>query len=233
MLWPRLRRLEERQDVGRALDRPERARLLEEVDKSRSPNLRTLIRAALLTGARASELTSLRWCQVDFQARTVNIGRAKTRAGTGRVIPMNDELRAVMAAHADWFTSWFGTTLPEQYVFPFGSPVPNTPDRPTVEIKTAWNTVRENAGVRCRWHDLRHTACSDMNDKGVSEAVQLAIFGWNSRKMIERYSHIGTAARREAMNALSLAPEVKPAAEEVSVGTPKDSPKEAQLTRVM
>jgi hypothetical protein len=40
-----------------------------------------------------------------------------------------------------------------------------------------------------------------MNEAGASEAMQFAIFGSSSRKMIERYSHIRTEARREAMNA--------------------------------
>jgi hypothetical protein len=59
-----------------------------------------------------------------------------------------------------------------------------------------------------------------MNERGVSEAIQLAIFGWSSRKMIERYSHLGSAAKREAMSALSLkrpAPSIVPAKESAKV----------------
>jgi hypothetical protein len=43
-----------------------------------------------------------------------------------------------------------------------------------------------------------------MNEAGVSQAMQFAMFGWSSRRMIERYSHIRTEARREAVNALTL-----------------------------
>jgi len=232
-LWPHVRSLEERHDVGRALSSDEKQQLLVAADKSRSPNLKTLIRAALLTGARAGELTALRWKQIDFEVKTFTVGKAKTKAGTGRIIPMNGELFAIMSAHAAWFTNTFGETDPEHCVFPFGSPLPSDPTRPTVEIKTAWNTIRTNAGVNCRWHDLRHTACSDMNEGGVSEALQLAIFGWSSRRMVERYSHVRTEARREAMNSLSLKPPEKPEKAEDSVGSPKESPKEAVLQRVM
>jgi integrase len=124
-------------------------------------------------------------------------------------------------------------TRDDYCVFPFGSPVPNDPTRPTVEIKTAWNTIRKAAQVQCRWHDLRHTACSDMNEAGVSEAMQLAIFGWSSRKMIERYSHIRTEARREAMNTLTLKAPQKAEETPTSVQPPKDSPKEASAELVM
>lgn len=232
-LWPHVRTMEERHDVGRALSPGEKQRLLKAADDSVSPTLKTLVRAALLTGARAGELTSLRWGQVDFDQRAITIGKAKTSAGTGRVIPINGELLEVMSKHAKWFTASFGETRADYCVFPFGSPVPSDPTRPTVEIKTAWNTVRTEAKVDCRWHDLRHTACSDMNEGGVSEALQLAIFGWSSRKMVERYSHIRTEARREAMNSLTLKAPGKPEEQQNSIEVPKDSPKETIPARIM
>jgi integrase len=225
-LWPHVRMLEERRDVGRALATDERQRLLHAADASSSPTLKTLVRAALLTGARGGELTDLRWWQVDFTGKTITIGKAKTAAGTGRVIPMNGELFIVMSDHANWFTEAFGETRSEYCVFPFGSPVPSDPTRPTVEIKTAWNTIRKTARVQCRWHDLRHTACSDMNEAGISEAMQLAIFGWSSRRMIERYAHIRTDARRSAMNSLSLKAPEKAKEQQNSAECPKESPKE-------
>ena len=232
-LWPHIRMMEERHDVGRALTADEKQRLLKAADASLSPTLKTLVRAALLTGARGGELTSLRWGQVDFDQKTITIGKAKTAAGTGRVIPMNDELLVVMASHAKWFTEAFGEARADYCVFPFGSPVPSDPTRPTVEIKTAWNTIRKAAKVQCRWHDLRHTACSDMNEAGVPEAMQLAIFGWSSRKMIERYSHIRTEARRSAMNSLTLKEPAKPKEQQTSVEPPKESPKESTPALVM
>ncbi|MCX6630161.1 MAG: site-specific integrase [Candidatus Solibacter sp.] len=227
MLWPRLRSMEERHDVGRALNSDEKQRLLQAADISLSPALKTLVRAALLTGTRGGELTSLRWRQVDFDQRTITIGKAKTVAGTGRVIPMNDELVTVMAAHDRWFTEAFGETRAEY------CSVPSDPTRPTVEIKTAWNTLRTSAKVNCRWHDLRHTACSDMNEAGVPEAMQLAIFGWSSRKMIERYSHIRTEARRSAMDSLTLKAPQKPEEQPNPIQSPKDSPKVDTPTLVM
>jgi hypothetical protein len=60
---------------------------------------------------------------------------------------------------------------------------------------------------------------------GVSEAMQLAIFGWSSRKMIERYSHIRTEARRGAMNSLTLKAPQKPEEQQNPIESPKESPK--------
>jgi hypothetical protein len=125
---------------------------------------------------RSGELTGAAWGQVDFERRVLTVGRAKTSSGTGRQIPMNNDLFVLLSAHAAWFTKKFGETRPEYYLFPFGS-VPNDPTRPTTTLKTAWDSIREDAGVSCRLHDLRHTALTKMAEAGVPESTMLA-FGW-------------------------------------------------------
>ncbi len=69
VLWPKVRKLEERKDVGRALNADEEARLLEHAGDVRSPYIGTFIRVALLTGMRSGEITTLTWGQVDLGAR--------------------------------------------------------------------------------------------------------------------------------------------------------------------
>ena len=43
-----------------------------------------------------------------------------------------------------------------------------------------------------------------MAEAGVPESTMLALMGHMSRKMLERYSHIRLAAKREAVEALEL-----------------------------
>jgi integrase len=205
-LWPRVRKMEERKDVGRALSAEEERRLLEAADASPSALIGTLMRLALSTGMRAGEITALQWSQIDFAREIVTVGRSKTQAGTGREIPMTAELFRTLASHREWFVEQFGEPIPSHFVFPFGSPFPCDPTRGTREIKTAWNTVRRIAGVQCRWHDFRHTAATKMAEHGVSEATMLALMGHMSRAMLERYSHIRLTAKREAVKALDLGP---------------------------
>jgi len=113
-LWPRLRKLEERKDVGKALSTEQEKRLLERVSaNNRWKILATLVRVALLTGMRSGEITGFTWGQADFEKRVLTVGRAKTSSGTGRQIPMNQELFAVLSAHAGWFTERFGEAKPE------------------------------------------------------------------------------------------------------------------------
>jgi integrase len=207
VLWPKVRKQEERKDAGKALSGSEEKRLLEAAGKKKRWQLAAIIiRALLLTGMRSGELTGATWGQVDFEKRTLTVGRAKTSAGTGRQIPMNDDMFALLSMHAKWFTQKFGAARPEHYLFPFGKPSPTDPTRPTTTLKTVWGSIRREAKVSCRLHDLRHTALTKMAEAGTPEGTMLALAGHMSRAMLERYSHIRMAAKREAVEALRLTP---------------------------
>lgn len=206
-LWPKVNKLAERTDVGRALTPDEERRLLDASNTAvlfnRAPLIGTLLRMALLTGMRVGELTEFQWGNVDLVKGLLTVGDSKTEAGAGRQIPMNRDVRALLAMHREWWVQRFGEPEPEHYLFPWGSP-PKDPTRPTVEIKWAWTTIRKAAKVKCRWHDLRHTAATKMAEAGTPESTMLALMGHMSRKMLERYSHIRVAAKREAVEALNL-----------------------------
>lgn len=60
------------------------------------------------------------------------------------------------------------------------------------------------ARVSCRLHDLRHTLATQLAENGVSESTMLALMGHMSRAMLERYSHIRMAAKRDAVASVSL-----------------------------
>jgi integrase len=59
LLWPNVRKLEEREDVGRALSAGEQRALLDSLQDSTSPSLRMLVPLLLLTGMRTGEAKSL------------------------------------------------------------------------------------------------------------------------------------------------------------------------------
>jgi integrase len=206
-LWPRLKKMEERKDVGRALSPDEERAILAAAARNRSPMVLAFIRVALLTGMRFGEIQTLKWEQIDFEKRTLRVGMAKTAAGTGRVIAMNRTLQETLSAHAGWLAVKLGRTLQSGwYVFPFCNTVkPVDPERPATAIKTAWDSIREAAGVQCRFHDLRHTACTKMAEAGVPEGTMKALMGHMSVAMVERYSHVREEAKRAAVEALTLA----------------------------
>lgn len=205
-LWPTVRKLEEREDTGRALSADEEAALLSAADANRSPLILPFVRIALLTAMRAGEIRSLRLQQLDWKARYLRVGTAKTRNGTGRDIPMNADLAETITSQVAWLKERFETEpQPDWYLFPFSNAVrPVDPRRPATTLKTAWESVRTTAKVNCRFHDLRHTALTKMAEAGVPESTMLALAGHMSRVMLERYSHIRMQAKRDAVEALAL-----------------------------
>ncbi len=165
-----------------------------------------------MTGIRSGEIISLTWGQVDLSRRVITVGRAKTSSGTDRRIPMNPELFEVLSIHAAWFTS-DSRKRRAQTTSSRGVPrFPTDPSRPATTIKTAWESLREQSDVSCRLHDLRHTAATKMAEAGTPESTMLLIMGHMSLAMLERYSHIRMAAKREAVESLSMRP--KPAKQE-------------------
>ena len=155
---------------------------------------------------RAGEALSLTWGQVDLLNRMIIVGRAKTSSGTGRVIPVNGDLASILASHRAIFVERFGEPKADHFLFSWGSPWPSDPSRPVTGVKHAWETLRAAAAVSCRLHDLRHTFATRLAEAGVSESTMLALMGHMSRSMLERYSHIRLAAKRDAVESVTLRP---------------------------
>ena len=159
---------------------------------------------------RASEIRGLKWGQVDFLANALTVGKSKSAAGTGRLIPLNPRAVAVL-------THWWGVfpgVQPEHYVFPhekYGLAGNNRqpcawetePTQSMHRWKVAWESARKTAGVSCRFHDLRHTFISRLAESQASDSTVMALAGHVSRAMMERYSHIRMEAKRRAVDTLS------------------------------
>ena len=94
VIWPKVRKLGERSDVGRALSEEEQERLLVAVRNQASPNrsqtLDTFLSIALLTAMRSGEITALTWGQVDLAHRTV---RADQRRAASQAAGVNSPIR--------------------------------------------------------------------------------------------------------------------------------------------
>ena len=76
------------------------------------------------------------------------------------VIPINDDLASILAAHRTWFLKEFGEPKPDHHPFPWGKPVPSDPVRRATDIMWGWDELRRDTGVRCSLHDLGHRADS-------------------------------------------------------------------------
>lgn len=219
-LWaniqPDVRMLKTRNEIGRALTEDEQHRLLTASKKSRSRSLYPAVLLSLHTGLRNGELRLMRWRQVDLLEKTITVGKSKTAGGDGRIVPLSNTAAQCLE---DW-RKQFPEAQPAHFVFPSerygldgedgykdGKVVPYEV-KPMVSIgswKVAWTTAREQSGVTCRWHDLRHTFVSKMAEGQASDATIMALAGHLSRKMMERYSHVRNEAKRAAISVLDNA----------------------------
>jgi integrase len=189
---------------GRPYSSEEKARMLEEAQKLRTPQMHAALALDLNTGLRDKELRQIRWDQIDLlNKKALTVGKSKSEAGTGRVIPLNQTAIAALEAHAAWYTRRFGACRPEWFVFAFGTPLPKDPTRPITSFKTAWIKVRKKAGVKGRWHDNRHTLVTELAESGAGDEVIMSIAGHVSRAMLSRYSHVRMEAKRRALDGIA------------------------------
>jgi integrase len=178
--------------------------MLEEAEKLRTPQMRAALALDLNTGLRDKELREIRWGQIDLiDKKALTVGKSKTDAGTGRVIPLNETALAALKAHAAWYMKRFGACRPEWFVFAFGTPLPKDPTRPITSFKTAWTQVRKMAEVKGRWHDNRHTLVTELAESGAGDEVIMSIAGHVSRAMLSRYSHVRMEAKRRALDEIA------------------------------
>jgi integrase len=202
-LWPKVRRLEENSDIGKALEPEQEKAILEVAARNRSRLIYPYLMTLAWTGMRSDEARQLRFSQVDFEANQITVGRSKSEAGKGRQIPMSAALRFALERHVSWLASKLGPVQPGWYVFPRSNRTkPADPTRPATSLKGAWESVRTTAKVSCRLHDLRHSFCTKMAEAGVPESTMLDMMGHVSAAMLKRYSHIRAQARRDAIVAV-------------------------------
>ncbi len=199
--------------IAKAFSIQDKAKLLAEAKKRRSPSVYPALMLALHCGLRDAELRGLTWDRVilDGAVPMLAVGDSKTEAGEGRTIPLNTDVIAALESHRKWYLKKFSETRDEWYLFPFGQPQPTDPCRPVTSFKGAWSVIRKNAGVTGRWHDSRHTFVTDLAESTeASDETIRSLAGHVSKQMLKHYSHIRMEAKRKAVAALVAKPNAPP-----------------------
>ncbi len=150
-----------------------------------SPRLNSILQLAYWTGMRRGEILGLRWEQVDFQNKVVNLEAADTKTQEKREVPLTEGLLELLKRTP--------RTLGSPYVFTYkGQRIKN--------IKTAfWKAVRKAGIKNFRFHDLRHCAVTNLRKAGVNDSVIMSISGHKTYAMFKRYNRID---RQDRVNAL-------------------------------
>jgi integrase len=141
------------------------------------PHLAALVRFALATGCRASEITGLEWKRVDLDRKTAWLNQTKN--GTPRGVPLNEDAIEVLREQ-------IGKSLTHCFTF--------RGERWKWQVtNTAWHHALAAAGIEnFRFHDLRHTWASWHRQAGTSCDELKDLGGWKTRSMVDRYAKYAT-----------------------------------------
>lgn len=168
---------------NRRLAADEEKQLLAAVDAHSNPMLRWIVRIALETGMRSSEITTLRRNQVDVERRIVRL--LETKNTLPRTVPLTVDATALFQQALAHPIRPIDTDL----IF-FGEPGKDGKRRP-YNFNKVWLDIKRSVGCSdFHFHDLRHEAVSRFVEAGLSDQEVSAISGHKSMQMLKRYTHL-------------------------------------------
>jgi integrase len=158
--------------------------------KAMTPGALTAIRLLMLTGARVSEILTLKWRDVDLATGTLNLSDSKTGAKT---ILLSAPAVDVLKTWPKWATS--------PYVFP-GEGRGTRKGQHRVNLTDAWAWARARAKIQdVRLHDLRHSYAAVAVSSGQTLPIIGALLGHTQAQTTQRYAHLMDDPLRAASNA--------------------------------
>jgi integrase len=167
----------------RRLSADEEKRLLAAVEQYSNPMLGWIVRIAIETSMRQSEILGLRKSQLDLTARVVRL--SDTKNDSARTVPLSAAATLALKAALENPLRPNDTEL----VF-FGEPGKDGRRRPYQFAKT-WAGIKKSLGIAdLHFHDLRHEAVSRLVEGGLSDQEVAAISGHKSMQMLRRYTHL-------------------------------------------
>jgi integrase len=149
--------------------------------------LKPVAEFAYYVGWRRSEITSLKWEQVEVQERVLRLWPGTTKNEEGRVLPLEGELwRVIESQHK---------TRPPgcPWVFHRGG-------RRIFSFDKAWRSACAHAGCPdMLFHDLRRTAARSLRRAGLGDAEAMKITGHKTPSIFRRYSIVAESDLRDAV----------------------------------
>lgn len=153
------------------------------------PQTVNIIRVLLFTGARSSEVFSMRWDNLDLKTGTWSKPAASTKQAKPHTVPLSAPARQLLADIA----------AKQQplgvYVFPSHSEAGHM-----VQIRKPWASICKTAGISgLRIHDVRHSFASQLASSGASLPLIGALLGHSNPTTTHRYAHLFQDPQRAAV----------------------------------
>lgn len=177
-------KLKESPGRDRALTTKEAANLLLACQKSSSSYLYCIVLIAITTGARKSEILSLKWDDIDFENKIAYL--KDTKNTHPRTIPLVDEII---------------TELQKMHTL-------RNPHKPLVfasktafgkiDITKPWKKALKASGItNFVFHSLRHSFATFAAKQGASSLELQTATGHRSLEMLQRYTHLEASLTRK------------------------------------
>jgi integrase len=180
----RMRKIENKRI--RWITREEAARLIATLPA----HLSAMATFSLATGLRRSNVTGLKWQDVDLIRRHALIHPDQAKAEKAIPVPLNEDAIAVLQGQLGQHN---------EYVFTYqGNRI--------IQCSTkAFRAALKRAGIKSfRWHDLRHTWASWHVQSGTSLQELQMLGGWASFDMVLRYAHLSSEHLKRAADRISI-----------------------------
>ena len=145
-----------------------------------------VIRFALATCMRRSEIAGLAWDRIDLKQRSAHL--PTTKNGTARTVPLSREALAVLES------------VPRRKIG--DKEDPNVFGLSENAISLAWRRTIAKSGTKgLTFHDLRHEAISRLFERTDLDAMEIArISGHRTLAMLSRYTHLRAHHLAERMD---------------------------------
>jgi len=178
----------------RFLSRMEAEELLTEL-KKRSQQWYEIAYISLYTGARADEIFSLRWAEVDIEKGTLILWDTKNTKT--RIAFMTDDVKALLKNKIR------GKDSDYLFIDRFGNKIKEASDT----FKRAVDAIGLNNNVidkrmKVVFHSLRHTFASWLVEKGEDLYTVMKLMGHSDIKMTQRYAHLAKGKLQNAIKNL-------------------------------
>lgn len=172
-------------------NRKELSKLLEHIP---NPEFRDLVLFAVMTGARMGEIISLRWRNIELEAKLIHIRNSDefvTKSKKSRTVPVSDSLYNILICR---------NRATDEYVF---TTKKGEPFKQNYVSKKFKSFVRA-AGLddRLRFHSLRHTTATLMIKSGIPIFDVCKVLGHCSTQVTEKYIHIVSGELHSAVNVI-------------------------------
>lgn len=168
-------------DKGRVrfLSSKEQTNLLEICKNSPNKYLYLLVVIALATGARHGEVMGLTWNDVNLDAETPMFYFMDTKNGENRAVPITGLALELIKDYSKI------RNINSNLVFA------SQDGKKVMDLRWFWEKALKDSKLEnFRFHDLRHTAASNLAMDGASLLEIAEILGHKTMAMVQRYAHL-------------------------------------------